>query len=107
MMIPRAITTALWMALLIAAFALPAWAQPGADGAADTSAAPGSAGGAVASPAAPHWYDTLTVTQPRYARAAPLERLALAAFTALALPVGTTVGALTLLPPSINVLVED
>jgi hypothetical protein len=56
---------------------------------------------------ATHWYDTLQVTRPRYARITPMERLALSAFTALALPVGIAIGATTLLPPSINVLVDD
>lgn len=53
------------------------------------------------------WYDTLEVTRPRYARATVGERLALAAFTALALPVAMTVGATTILPPMVNLLVED
>ena len=54
-----------------------------------------------------HWYDTLQVTRPRYARITPMERLALSTFTALALPVGLAIGVTTLLPPSINVMVED
>ena len=52
------------------------------------------------------WYDTLEVERPRYARATMGERLALSAFTALALPVALTVGAITLFPPTINVLHE-
>lgn len=54
-----------------------------------------------------HWYDTLEVEQPRYARATVGERLALAAFATLALPVGMVVGATTIIPPTINLLVED
>jgi len=53
------------------------------------------------------WYDTLTVTKPRYAYASPLERLALAAFTAISIPVGLSIGVTTLLPPSITVMQED
>lgn len=52
------------------------------------------------------WYDTISVTRPRFARATLGERLALAAFTALALPVGLTVGGLTIMPPTINALSE-
>jgi len=57
--------------------------------------------------AARNWYDTLTVTQPRYARATRYETLALSAFTALAIPVALTVGAVTLIPPSIGVMVQE
>lgn len=53
------------------------------------------------------WYDTLTLTQPRYARIAPYERLALAAFTAVSIPIGIAIGVTTILPPSINVLAEN
>jgi hypothetical protein len=53
-----------------------------------------------------HWYDTLEVKRPRFARATLGERMALAAFTALALPVGLAVGATTIVPPMINVLTE-
>lgn len=61
----------------------------------------------VAGAASRPWYDTLTVTRPRYARVAPWERLALSAFTALAIPIGLAVGTITLLPPSINVVSDD
>jgi hypothetical protein len=85
-----------------------AFAQPDTTGTARRS---GDSSSATAPPAGTtpprHWYDTLTVTQPRYARTTPAERLALAAFTALALPVGLTVGVITLLPPSFNVLSEN
>lgn len=54
-----------------------------------------------------HWYDTLDVLRPRFARATHAERLALAAFTALALPVGLSVGATTIVPPMVNFLVEE
>lgn len=53
------------------------------------------------------WYDTLTVTKPRYARASRLEQVALSVFTALSVPVGITFGLTSLLPPSITVLRED
>lgn len=53
------------------------------------------------------WYDTLTVTRPRYARVAPWERLALSAFTALAIPIGLSVATLTVLPPTVNVVSRD
>ena len=46
------------------------------------------------------WYDTLTVTKPRYARITAGERLALSAFIALSLPVTAIVGGTTLFPPS-------
>jgi hypothetical protein len=72
----------------------------------DTAIAPGRTGASSATPARP-WYDTLTVTQPHTAHTTAGERLALAAFTAVALPVGATVGLITLLPPSINVLTEN
>jgi|GEM_PF-2139557 len=63
--------------------------------------------GVAGAPGSRPWYDTLTVTQPRYARATPLERLALSAFTAVSIPVGLAIGATTILPPSITVLQED
>lgn len=53
-----------------------------------------------------HWYDTIAVTRPRFARATLGERLALAAFTSLALPVGIAVGGLTLVPPTLTILQE-
>ncbi len=53
------------------------------------------------------WYDTLTVTKPRYARVTPAEQLALSAFTALAIPIGLTVSAITVFPPSITMVIED
>lgn len=46
------------------------------------------------------WYDTLTVTQPRVARVTRSERIALAAYVALSLPVSLVVGGTTLVPPS-------
>ena len=52
------------------------------------------------------WYDTLEVTKPRYAHATTGEKLALSAFTALALPIGFVVSGTTLFPPSINLLFE-
>jgi hypothetical protein len=52
------------------------------------------------------WYDTLAVMKPRYARATLGERMALAAFTALALPVGIVVGATTVIPPTVSMLDE-
>src|SRR5687768_16120488 len=53
------------------------------------------------------WYDTIRTTRPRFARASLGERLALAAFTALALPVGIAVGGLTLAAPSLSMLKES
>jgi hypothetical protein len=53
-----------------------------------------------------NWYDTLEVERPRFARATAGERLALAAFTALALPVAMSVGATTVIPPMVNLLYE-
>lgn len=53
------------------------------------------------------WYDTLTVTQPHYARVTRLERLALSAFTTLAIPVSVVAGGLSTLPPAVNVVVEN
>jgi hypothetical protein len=98
-------------ALLSIVAALPAIAQPDTSAAAprpyDTTVAgeaPATGGPGLPRP---HWYDTLTVTQPRYTKTTPGERLALAAFTAVALPVGAAIGVLTLLPPSINVLSEN
>ncbi len=76
-----------------------------ASGAADSGGDTITAGGAT-KPARP-WYDTLTVTRPRYAYASPSERLALAAFTAISIPIGLGVSVLTLLPPSVNVLTEN
>jgi hypothetical protein len=54
-----------------------------------------------------HWYDTLTVTKPRYARVTTLEKILLSGFAALAIPVGAASGAFTIFPPSINLLVEE
>lgn len=54
-----------------------------------------------------HWYDTLQVTKPRVAAVTKAERLALSAFTALAIPVSIAVGVTTVIPPSVNILVED
>ncbi|MBC8145029.1 MAG: hypothetical protein H7X80_05545 [bacterium] len=54
-----------------------------------------------------NWYDTVAVTRPKFARATLGERLALAGFTALALPVGIVVGGLTLAPPSLSILQEQ
>lgn len=107
---PRPLVALVRYAVIAMVMAVPALAQPDTTGinAADTSAAPETpASGSSSSATTRPWYDTLTVTKPRYAYASPIERLALAAFTALSLPVGATIGALTLLPPSINVLVED
>lgn len=56
---------------------------------------------------AAHWYDTLTVTQPHYARTTSKERMALSAFTALAIPVAIVVGGISTIPPGVNVLMED
>jgi hypothetical protein len=53
------------------------------------------------------WYDTLTVTRPRYARITAMERLALSAFIALSLPVTVIVGGTTLFPPGFLVRRED
>lgn len=47
------------------------------------------------------WYDTLRVERPRIAHATRGERLALAAFAALSLPVGMVVGTVTLIPPTV------
>jgi hypothetical protein len=52
------------------------------------------------------WYDTIPTSRPRFARATSGERLALAAFTALALPVALAVGATTIVPPMVGVLRE-
>ncbi|MBS1911598.1 MAG: hypothetical protein JST22_06410 [Bacteroidetes bacterium] len=75
----------------------------------DTSAAVRRDAAVTPAPAAPTrpWYDTLTVTKARYAGTTPGERLALAAFTAMTIPVGLTIGITTLLPPSVNILRED
>jgi hypothetical protein len=54
-----------------------------------------------------HWYDTLTVTKPRYARVTTLEKTLLSGFVALAIPVSAVSGALTIFPPSFNMLVEE
>lgn len=75
----------------------------------DGTGAPGNdtvASSGTTKPSRP-WYDTLTVTRPRYAYASPSERLALAAFTAVSIPIGIGVSVLTLLPPSVNVLTEN
>lgn len=53
-----------------------------------------------------HWYDTLTVTEPRFARVTPMERLALSAFSLLSIPVALVVGGSTIMPPSIPFLTE-
>jgi hypothetical protein len=54
-----------------------------------------------------HWYDTLTVTKPRYARVTTLEHILLSGYMAFAIPVSAISGALTIFPPSINLLVEE
>lgn len=54
-----------------------------------------------------HWYDTLTVTKPRYARQSRYDRMILSAFAALSVPVAMTVGTLSLFPPSFSALYED
>ena len=54
--------------------------------------------------AATRWYDTLTVTEARYARVTPLEGLALSAFLAISVPVAAAIALTTTLPPSVVVL---
>jgi hypothetical protein len=54
-----------------------------------------------------NWYDTLTVTKPRYARVTTLEKILLSGFVALAIPVSAVSGAITIFPPSVNLLVEE
>ncbi len=93
--------------------------EPGAARYADSNAvphvgSPGTLPGAdTVAPTAPPevtprpWYDTLTVTRARYTHTAPYEELALAVFTTASIPFGLALGALTLLPPSANVLSEQ
>lgn len=65
-------------------------------------------GSAEAQPAADtagtRWYDTLTVTEARYAQVTPLEGMALSAFIAVSAPVTLAFAMTTSFPPSIVVL---
>lgn len=53
------------------------------------------------------WYDTLTVTEPRYAQVTPLEGMALSAFLAVSVPSLLAIAGVSALPPSVVVRRED
>lgn len=53
------------------------------------------------------WYDTLTVTKPRYAQMTDSERFLLSLYTAATLPSLIVVGGLATVPPSVSAMQED